>query len=112
MPTVTTMSIADVELIDAGFGRNGRITVKQFPLDSGVPGIEFEFSWNSYDVGYSTPRHRHTFDQYRYALIGKRMIDDGYLEPGECGFYPEGVYYGPQIQTEPTIGLGLQFQGL
>src|SRR5215469_11200866 len=40
------------------------------------------------------------------------MIEDGYLEPGECGFYPEGVYYGPQMQHEPTIGLGLQFQGI
>jgi hypothetical protein len=86
--------------------------VKQFPLDSGVPGIQLEFSWNSYDTGYGTPRHRHTFDQYRYALTGDRMIEDGYLKPGECAFYPEGVYYGPQMQTEPTIGLGLQFQGI
>src|SRR5665213_5746 len=40
------------------------------------------------------------------------MIEDGFLEPGECGFYPEGVYYGPQMQEEATVGLGLQFQGL
>lgn len=112
MPSVTVMSISEVELVEGGVGRQGRIRVKQFPFDSGVPGIELEFSWNSYDNGYSTPRHRHTFDQYRYALTGKRMIEDGYLEPGECGFYPEGVYYGPQVQKEPTIGLGLQFQGL
>ena len=112
MPSVTIMSIKDVELVQAGIGREGSMAVKQFPLDSGVPGIQLEFSWNSYDTGYGTPRHRHTFDQYRYALTGDRMIEDGYLKPGECAFYPEGVYYGPQMQTEPTIGLGLQFQGI
>jgi quercetin dioxygenase-like cupin family protein len=106
------MSVADVQLVQAGIGREGSMAVKQFPLDTGVPGVQLEFSWNSYDKGYGTPRHRHTFDQYRFALDGKRMIKDGFLEPGECGFYPEGVYYGPQMQEEPTIGLGLQFQGL
>jgi quercetin dioxygenase-like cupin family protein len=111
-PSVTIMSIADVELVQAGIGREGSMAVKQFPLDSGVPGVQLEFSWNAYDKGYGTPRHRHTFDQYRYALDGKRMIKDGFLEEGECGFYPEGVYYGPQDQEEATIGLGLQFQGL
>ena len=112
MPSVTIMSIAEVELVQAGIGREGSMAVKQFPLDTGVPGIQLEFSWNSYDTGYGTPRHRHTFDQYRYALTGDRMIEDGYVKPGECAFYPEGVYYGPQMQTAPTIGLGLQFQGI
>ena len=111
-PTVTIMSVAEIELVKAGIGREGSMAVKQFPLESGVPGVQLEFSWNSYDTGYGTPRHRHTFDQYRYALTGDRMIEDGYLHPGECAFYPEGVYYGPQMQKEPTIGLGLQFQGL
>jgi hypothetical protein len=111
-PTVTIMSIADIELVKAGIGREGGMAVKQFPLDTGVPGVQLEFSWNSYEKGYGTPRHRHTFDQYRFAFDGRRMIQDGFLEPGEVGFYPEGVYYGPQMQEEPTVGLGLQFQGL
>jgi hypothetical protein len=111
-PTVTIMSVAEIELVQAGIGREGAMAVKQFPLDTGVPGVQLEFSWNRYETGYGTPRHRHTFDQYRFALDGKRQIQDGFLEPGECGFYPEGVYYGPQMQEEPTVGLGLQFQGL
>jgi hypothetical protein len=111
-PSVTILSIADIELVQAGIGREGSMAVKPLPLDSGVPGVQLEFSWNSYDTGYGTPRHRHTFDQYRFGLSGKRMIQDGFLEEGECGFYPEGVYYGPQMQEEPTVGLGLQFQGL
>lgn len=116
MPKVQIMSITDpeVERFDMSLpsGRPGEMKVRQFPFDSGVPGIKLEMSWNSYSVGYGTPRHRHTFDQYRYALSGRRMIADGFLEPGDCGFYPEGVHYGPQDQTETTVGLGLQFQGL
>ena len=104
---VVIMSIADVKLIEAGIGREGRMQVKQFPLDTHVPGCGMEFSWNMYDVGYGTPRHKHAFDQFRFALDGPREIDDGFLEPGDLGFYPEGVYYGPQKQTKPSTGLGL-----
>jgi len=110
-PSVTIMSVADVKLIQAGIGRMGSMKVKQFPLETGVPGVDMEFSWNAYDTGYGTPRHKHTFDQFRFALEGDREIKDGYLKPGDCGFYPEGASYGPQMQTMPTIGLGLQFQG-
>jgi hypothetical protein len=110
-PSVTIMSIADIALFETGIGREGRMAVKQFPLETGVPGVDMEFSWNSYDKGYGTPRHKHTFDQVRFALQGDREIKDGYLKPGDCGFYPEGVSYGPQMQTEPSTGLGLQFQG-
>lgn len=110
-PSVTIMSIADVELVQTGIGRAGRMAVKQFPLETGVPGVDMEFSWNAYETGYGTPRHKHTFDQFRFALEGNREIKDGYLKPGDCGFYPEGVSYGPQLQTEPSTGLGLQFQG-
>lgn len=105
------MSIADVQLIEAGIGREGRMQVKQFPLETGVPGCGMEFSWNMYDVGYGTPRHKHTFDQFRFALDGPREIVDGFLEPGDVGFYPEGISYGPQKQTKPSTGLGLQFEG-
>ena len=109
--TVTIMSIADVELVKAGIGREGGMNVKPLPLETDIPGVILEFSWNAYDKGYATPRHRHTFDQYRFSLSGQRMIKDGFCEEGECGFYPEGVYYGPQMQEEPMVGLGLQFQG-
>ena len=111
--TVTIMSIADVPLhIPTGIGREGSSASKPFPLDSGIPGVRLEFTWRRYDKGYATPRHKHIFDQYRYNLTGKRQIKDGFLEAGEVAFYPEGVYYGPQLQEEECTGLGLQFQGL
>jgi len=110
-PSVTIMSISEIDLTLAGIGRPGRMDVKQFPLETGVPGVDMEFSWNAYQPGYGTPRHKHTFDQFRFALEGDREIKDGYLKPGDCGFYPEGVSYGPQMQTQYSAGLGLQFQG-
>jgi hypothetical protein len=110
--TVTIVSTADIELVESKGSREGRAAGKAFPLDTGIPGVILEFSWRFYDKGYGTPRHRHIFDQYRYNLTGRRMIKDGFLEAGEVGFYPEGVYYGPQLQEEPCTGLGLQFQGL
>ncbi len=108
---VIIMSIADVQPMGSGGAREGNATYKQFPLETGVPGTALEFSWNAYDTGYATPRHKHAFDQFRYALDGDRQIKDGYLKPGDCGFYPEGVPYGPQLQKMPSTGLGLQFQG-
>lgn len=112
-PTVTILSVADLPLrVPSGLGREGSSASKAFPLDSGVPGVRLELSWRRYDKGYGTPRHKHIFDQYRYNFTGRRMIKDGFLEAGEVGFYPEGVYYGPQLQEEECTGLGLQFQGL
>lgn len=83
---------------------------KGFPLDSGVEGVGMEFGWAFYDKGYGTPRHKHTFDQFRFALSGDREIKDGYVKAGDCGFYPEGVSYGPQMQEAPCVGLTFQFQ--
>ena len=112
-PTVTIVNIADVPLhVPTGLGREGSSASKPFPLDSGVPGVRLEFTWRRYDKGYGTPRHTHIFDQYRYNFTGKRQIKDGFVEAGEVAFYPEGAYYGPQLQEEECTGLGLQFQGL
>ncbi|HKT20852.1 MAG TPA: hypothetical protein VJR47_22555 [Stellaceae bacterium] len=112
-PSVTIVSIADIPMhIPSGIGREGSSASKPFPLDSGVPGVRLEFTWRRYDKGYGTPRHKHIFDQYRYNMTGKRQIKDGFIEAGEVAFYPEGVYYGPQLQEEECTGLGLQFQGL
>lgn len=108
---VTICAIGDIEAIEGNIGRAGRLVGKPFPLETGVPGVGMEFTWTQYSPGYSTPRHTHTFDQFRFALDGPREIQDGVLRPGDAGFYPEGVRYGPQMQTKLSSGLGLQFMG-
>jgi quercetin dioxygenase-like cupin family protein len=108
---VTICSVADVPLIEQSIGREGQILAKTFPLDTGVPGVRMDFTWLVHGKGYGTPRHKHTFDQFRITFDGVRQSDDGDMGPGECGYFPEGVAYGPQHQDEAECGLILQFEG-
>jgi quercetin dioxygenase-like cupin family protein len=108
---VTIVDVADVPLIEQSIGREGQILAKTFPLDTGVTGAKMDFTWLVHGKGYGTPRHRHTFDQFRITFEGVRQSDDGDMGPGECGYFPEGVAYGPQHQDERESGLILQFEG-
>jgi quercetin dioxygenase-like cupin family protein len=109
--SVAIVSVADIKGNLGGIGREGMLFAKEFPVDTGPGGPGMEFTWVSYGADYGTPRHRHTFQQFRYVLQGRRDIKDGVLQEGDCAYYPEGVHYGPQAQTAPMIGLGLQFEG-
>jgi quercetin dioxygenase-like cupin family protein len=108
---VTIVSAADMPAEEQSIGRDGQIIAKTFPLDTGLDGVQMDYTWISHSKGYGTPRHRHTFDQFRYTLSGVRQQDDLEMREGECGYFPEGVPYGPQLQDEPSVGLILQFQG-
>lgn len=45
---------------------------------------------------YSTPRHRHNFDQVRFALDGDMRISaNQVVREGQIGYFPEGTTYGP-----------------
>lgn len=91
-------------------GRVHMIRRKRLPVVS-IPGVTIEFSYSIVPVGYFTPRHRHNFDQIRYTLSGLQSTGYGDLAPGECGYFPEGVHYGPQEQKEECHCLVLQYQG-
>jgi hypothetical protein len=108
---VTIISVADVTAEEQSIGREGRIIAKTFPLDTGAARVGMDFTWILHSRGYGTPRHRHTFDQFRYTLAGVRQQDDGDILAGQCGYFPEGVPYGPQHQDEEEVGLILQFEG-
>ncbi|MDB3953910.1 hypothetical protein N9452_08515 [Alphaproteobacteria bacterium] len=48
-----------------------------------------------------SPRHRHTFEQFRYQLEGTADYSKtGTLEAGMLGYFPEAVHYGPQTQVD------------
>jgi hypothetical protein len=91
-------------------GRVHMIRRKRLPIAS-IPGVTIEFSYSIVPMGYFTPRHRHNFDQIRYTLSGLQSTGYGDLAPGECGYFPEGVHYGPQKQEEECHALVLQYQG-
>ncbi|KAJ5232703.1 hypothetical protein N7468_005659 [Penicillium chermesinum] len=62
---------------------------------------------------FHSPIHRHNFDQFRFAYRGDVSISpDVILREGELCYHPEGVYYGPQNDTEGERNvLILQFGG-
>ncbi|HTH95777.1 MAG TPA: hypothetical protein VL574_00090 [Stellaceae bacterium] len=58
------------------------------------------------------PRHRHDFDQIRYAIEGDFVYADGKVLPkGWVGYFPEGTYYGPQIRRPGLDMLFIEFGG-
>ncbi len=111
--------LADVTILDTNElaweavqrGRVHQIRRKRLPLETGVAGLTAEYSISVVPEGYFTPRHRHNFDQIRYTLTGVQSTGHGDLGPGECGYFPEGAYYGPQKQEGECATLVLQFQG-
>ncbi len=61
---------------------------------------------------WTTPRHRHTFEQIRIPLMGDYVIKkDEVLPTGWVAYFPESVYYGPQIKSGNLTMLALQFGG-
>jgi hypothetical protein len=77
---------------------------------AGTPG-NFEWSLIRTTEAYSTPRHRHNFDQIHYVLEGQHSWGPGQWMPtGSVGYFTEGCFYGPQ-QGGGSLQLGLQFGG-
>ncbi|NYT60585.1 hypothetical protein H0A65_16825 [Alcaligenaceae bacterium] len=62
--------------------------------------------------GWTTPRHRHNFDQIRYVLKGTYPYATGKsMQEGWVGYFPEGVFYGPQDRPEGLEMMVCQFGG-
>ena len=90
----------EIELERAVSHRGG--TLHSRLLMSGEEGTLGNFQLTQAENGgdFFSPRHRHNFEQYRLQLRG--VLDfgrDGKMTPGVIGYFPEGVYYGPQTQT-------------
>ena len=108
---IVVVNEAGIDVEIAQRGRPSNVQRKRFPLDSGIPGVTLEFTYNFLREGYTTPRHRHNFDQIRYSLSGVHNTGVADLMPGDCGYFPESAYYGPQEQKGDCVLLLLQFQG-
>lgn len=61
--------------------------------------------------GFYSPRHRHNFEQLRFQLKGTLDYErDGKLSPGMVGYFPEGMFYGPQSQEPDEEPMTIVFQ--
>src|SRR5436190_242180 len=70
------------------------------------------------DARFTTKRHRHNFDQFRFPIGGDMNVGNGIVLPeGQLGYFTEGAAYGPQDdpldKAEPgeRVHLTLQFGG-
>ncbi|MBV9076090.1 MAG: hypothetical protein JO048_01255 [Methylobacteriaceae bacterium] len=101
----------DVEWAGVSRHRDATITFKR--LITGEPGPEnFELALVRMDGPYTTPRHRHNYDQIRLALDGALNFAPGRdLAPGAVGYFPEGTYYGPQAVAAGSLSMAVQFGG-
>jgi hypothetical protein len=109
------MKIVQVEDVERKSGLEHRGgTFFSRTMVEGTPGTpgNFKFSLSELGTDYSGPRHRHNFDQFRFALEGESDYgQDGTLKAGMLGYYPEGVHYGPQVNKTPITNVVLQFGG-
>jgi len=85
-------------------------------LMEGEPGTVGNFSLvlGRNEGDFFSPRHRHNFEQIRYAFEGTLdFAKTGKLSEGMVGYFPEAVSYGPQSQAEGQVStaLVLQFGG-
>jgi hypothetical protein len=95
-------------------GQRSPVTQYQALLrgSQGHPG-NFEFYMVRYGEGGSySPRHRHNFEQFRWAFDKPlNFAPDRDIPPGQLGYFPEGAFYGPQVNNEGTEMLIVQFGG-
>ncbi|MDB5843052.1 MAG: hypothetical protein JWP79_362 [Polaromonas sp.] len=108
----TIVNFADVPLIERQHARQGLF--RAHPMlhgHDGTPGNFFLQLSRTY-ADFLSPRHRHNFEQIRVQLEGPADFDrDGVMEPGTVGYFPEGVFYGPQSIAGESLTLVLQFGG-
>lgn len=93
--------------------RSGGLIFKN--LFKGTPGTpeNFRLVMSRHEGRYTSPRHRHNFDQVRFCLAGSLNVAPRVdIAEGEVGYFPEGAYYGPQDDNHPgRLSLTLQFGG-
>jgi hypothetical protein len=85
-------------------------------LLEGTPGTidNFQLGIGVSQGDFYSPRHRHNFEQIRVQLDGALDYDrDGTMTAGIVGYFPEGVFYGPQSQKPEQVATAavLQFGG-
>jgi hypothetical protein len=106
------VNITDVPVVERNHARAGLFHSQS--LLHGPEGTpeNFYLQLSHLHNDFFSPRHRHNFDQVRVQLVGDASFTrDGVMRPGTIGYFPEGVYYGPQENAGESRTLVLQFGG-
>jgi hypothetical protein len=103
--------LEDIELI---VRKTVRSTIDYRSLLTGTPGAidNFKLILGTTHGDYTTPRHRHNFDQIRLQVGGSFDYDGlGTMIEGMVGYFPEGTPYGPSASGDDSKILLLQHAG-
>ena len=81
-------------------------------LEGETTGIDnFQLSLGRPGGGFYSPRHHHNFEQVRFQLEGELdFARDGKMKAGMVGYFPEGMFYGPQSQEPDSTPLTIVLQ--
>jgi hypothetical protein len=82
-------------------------------LMEGEPGTidNFQLSMGRVGGDFYSPRHRHNFEQVRFQFAGEvDFARDGKLKAGMVGYFPEGMFYGPQSQDPAATPMTVVLQ--
>lgn len=101
----------DVEV--AGSRPREGIDIKDLPFFDTERGVMLRAAIGTVTAKAYSPRHHHTFDQVRYFIQGRTKFGKDVISPGDCLYFPEGAYYGPQEahNGEDCLHVTLQFPG-
>jgi hypothetical protein len=79
--------------------RGGDIYRKMIRGAEGVGEVDYDVRIELFSGGegtYKSIRHRHDFEQLRFAVSGRMDLGFDVLEEGDVGYFPANAYYGPQ----------------
>lgn len=114
------MKTAHPDIADDYFGQVGNVRpghqVSKVLL-TGVSGAPNNYRMSLGGGGdsgdWTTPRHRHPFDQFRYTISGDYVIGKNEVLPeGWVAYFPESAYYGPQVKKANLMVLTVQSGGV
>ena len=92
-------------------GRKLNFLTAEFSSDEDERLIKLALTRATKQERYS-PRHRHNFDQVRFIVSGELEYGPLKCRPGDCVYFPEGVFYGPtQLISENAENYTIQSQG-
>lgn len=108
------MRLVRMEDVEVIVRKTVRSTIDYRALLKGTPGTigNFKLILGTTHADYTTPRHRHNFDQIRLQVGGSFAYDGlGTMSEGMVGYFPEGTAYGPSASGDDSRVLLLQHGG-
>lgn len=106
------INLSDVPVVERQHARAGLFRSQSLLYGPDGSPENFYLQLSHLENDFFSPRHRHNFDQVRVQLRGDAGFSrDGVMRAGMVGYFPEGVFYGPQTNAGASSTLVLQFGG-